>query len=171
MKTKTINVYEYNELSKEAKRRALNDWRNKYDNLFLQSELQGECNELIKNYGIECTSNFPICLYSLSYCQGDGLMFYGTFKWKQYVVDIKHSGHYYHSYSKFIELTDESKEDETDASDEDYKAFEAIYQEICKKLEQQGYDMIESENSEEYFIDMCEANEWTFTSDGVMENL
>ena len=169
MKTTTINLYEVSELSKEAFQKAYEKWREHLDNPFLQPMLNDECNELLKAEGVNCTSNHPVCLYSLSYCQGDGLMFEGDFEWNGYSVSIKHTGHYYHSNSKVIEITDE--EGNTVDTDEPYKAFEVIYQSICKNLEKLGYEMIEYEESEAHFIDDCNTNEWTFEADGTIRNI
>jgi len=46
-----------------------------------------------------------------------------------------------------------------------------MFMEDClRELETYGYDFMEHEDSEENFIEMCEANEYTFTIDGRMEN-
>lgn len=163
--TKTYQVYDYSELSEKAQRRALNKWNDGNDFPMLQSILQDECGELLKEHNIKCTSNFPTVLYSLSNAQGDGLMFEGSFEWEGYEIKISHEGHYYHSHSKSITVTNG---DWKSANDE--KAFEDIYQSVCKKLEKFGYDLIEEETSEERFIDECNENGYTFLEDGTMLN-
>ena len=95
-------------------------------------------------------------------------MFEGEFEWKQYHVSIKHSRHYYHSMSKTIDILNE---EETYAADKEYDLFDRIYQSICKKLENIGYQWIEDEGSEAHFIDECNDNEWTFEKDGTMRNI
>lgn len=55
-------------------------------------------------------------------------------------------------------------------SEAKYRDFENIYQSICVKLVKHGYQIIEDEMSEAHFIDECNANEWTFTEEGVMFN-
>lgn len=160
--TRQIDLYSYQELSPKAKKRALSDWNEHNDMPFLQSMLNDECGQLLKEHGIKCTSNHPVCLYSLSYCQGDGLMFEGSFTWKGQDVQIRHSGHYYHAFSKEI--------DAPSLSEREYAEFDTIYVVICKKLEKYGYQIIEDETSEAHFIDECNENEWTFTSDGKMDN-
>lgn len=166
--TKTFEVYEYSELSKEAKERALNDWNERNDLSILQDILQDMCGEFLREHGIKCTSNYPTVMYSLSNSQGDGAMFEGTFEWKNFNVKIKHQGHYYHSYSKDMDIEDVTGK--TFDYESVYREFEAIYQSICKKLEKYGYDWIEDEQSEAHFIDECNANEWTFTKEGLMFN-
>lgn len=167
MKTTTIKLYEYSELAEEAKKKALDAWNENSDMPFLPSMLQDECGQLLKAHDIKCLSNHPKCLYSLSYCQGDGLMFEGKFEWKDYYAIIKHDGRYYHSNSKTYELVDAEGVEAPQASCD---AFEAIYQDICKKLEKLGYELIAEETSEAHFIDECNANEWTFEANGVMRN-
>lgn len=77
--TKTFEVYDYSELSKEAQKKALDTWNEHNDLFWLGSMLNDECNQLIHEHGIVCTSNHPMCLYSLSHSQGDGVMFEGSF--------------------------------------------------------------------------------------------
>lgn len=176
MKTKTLTLYDYSELSKEAKEVALRKWRENNEYLFLDDFMAHKLHELLEENGIKDkndtskagTRPTPV-YYSLSYCQGDGAMFQGSFKWNGYNVDIKHRGHYYHSYSADVEITDEEgNEPETG---EPLKAFELIYQNICGELEDFGYSTMREEDSEERFIEVCELNEWTFRENGLLENL
>ena len=45
-----------------------------------------------------------------------------------------------------------------------------MYYEICREMEQIGYDEIEYQQSEEVFTEVCEANGYTFREDGTMED-
>lgn len=175
MKTKTINLYEYGELSPEAQKIALEHYReHDFDTYGLQVHLDNEIEALLKNSGIvpvstadrKYDSKYAKIYFSLSHSQGDGVMFEGTFTWKAWTVNIKQSGRYYHSNSKDIELyfNDEPAENEHAKKD-----FETIYQSICKSLETKGYAYIEDMESEEHFIEECNANEWTFREDGTRE--
>ncbi len=168
--TREIELYEYSELSDEAKKKALAKWNEGNDMPFMQSMLNDECNELLRGHGIIRASGNPVCLYSLSHCQGDGLMFEGSFIWSEYRIKVKHSGHYYHSHSKTVDITKIVDGQEIEASEDEYAKFEEIYQAICKKLEKYGYDLIEDETSEAHFIDLCNENAYTFTKAGVMDN-
>ena len=164
MKTTTINLYDYKELDEKARAKALSNWNEDNDFPFLEECMLESLSEQLQKEKIE-----PIkekITYSLGYSQGDGAMFYGSYKWKGYDVEIQHSGNYSHSYSKTIRIEKGEKE----ASEKTYKQFEAIFQNICKTLEKYGYDVIEQEQSEENFIETCEANEYTFESDGTMRN-
>lgn len=169
MKTKTITLYEYSELSPEAKEKALDKWNEYNDDPLMQSHMINLLKEELDERGIKYDTDSIDVRYSLSYCQGDGFMFLGEIDWKDYTVTIKHSGHYYHSDSKTIDMKYDTGEDVSDDEPE-FAEFEAIYQEICKKMEQVGYDNIEYVTSEEYFIEACDVNEYTFREDGTMEN-
>ena len=170
MKTKTINLYSFDELSKEAQEKARVEYNTSkdQDNYLLTEFLEERLQDLLKENKIK-SDNVKI-MYSLSYCQGDGVMFSGNFNWGTWKVDIKHSGHYYHSNSKDIEMyqvDDESIYPEQHTLDK----FEKIYQSICKELEKYGYDIIETEDSMENFKENCEANDFLFTIDGVKTEL
>lgn len=177
MKTKTIKLYEYAELTPEAKEKALAHYReHNFDSYGLQVHLDNEIEVLLEKHGIvpvstadkKCDSKYAKIYFSLAHCQGDGVMFENTFTWKKWTVNIKQSGHYYHSYSKVIELSNDNGDEPTEAEE---GAFEAIYQEICKALEKAGYSYIEDMESEAHFIEECNNNEWTFREDGTREDV
>ncbi len=166
--TKKIDLFNYNELSKEAKEKALSNFRNDNEYDMLTEFLEENLYDLLKNNKI--TSDNAKVMYSLSYCQGDGAMFYGNFEWKKYNITIKHFGRYYHSNSKTIDISTNDQFFD-DASEGDYEKFEKIYQKICHALEKYGYDFIDTENSEQNFIESCESNDWTFLLTGEMYNV
>lgn len=182
MKTKTINLYSYDELSKEAQEKAFKQWRENNDYIFLSDDMNERLHELLEENKIKDVNGEydtvnhvrpkgkAKVLYSLTYCQGDGAMFTGSFEWNGYEIIIKQSGHYYHSYSKTIEMTPEGADYNIAEEAEAYKEFEKIYQSICQQLEEYGYKIIDGEDSNERFVEECEANEWTFTSDGTLES-
>lgn len=173
--TREYNLYTFDELSQEAKDKARAKHIEHNEYYFLSDCMNNRLHELLEDNHVKDLNDTSKAgtkptqvLYSLSYCQGDGAMFEGNYVWNGYTITIEHSGHYYHSNSKNIKITDEEgNEPETD---EPLKAFEVIYQKICKELETFGYRFIEEEDSEERFAEDCEANEWTFLSDGTMMN-
>lgn len=168
MKTTTIQLYSFNELSSQAQQRALDAYNNYNDMPFLSDYLFEYFLEELKTYNIERVDNKQARLfYSLGYSQGDGLMFQGTFKKDGYTITVQHSGHYYHSNSKDITIVDDNGED---APQNTYNDFEDIYQKICKTLEKLGYDYIDSERSIENFQEVCELNNYTFEANGNMRN-
>lgn len=171
MKTKTINLYSLDELSKEAQEQAHAEWIKNNDYSFLNDCLAELLHELLEENNIKDLSTTSTqVLYSLSNNQGDGAMFQGSFQWEEQTISIEHSGRYYHSYSKEITFDDFVGEDKENEEEIIAGKFETIYQSICKKLEKYGYDWIECEDSFESFQSACEANDYTFLSTGEMEN-
>ena len=164
--TKKYKVYTFDELSREAKDRAMQDWIEDDDLPFLQEDMEYKVQELLKENKIE--GDISKVYYSLSHSQGDGAMFEGSFYWKGYSITVKQSGHYYHYNSKTYDIY--SVKTDKIASDAVYEEFEKIYLDICSKLEASGYAYIKYEDSEEAFKESCECNEWTFLLSGVMMN-
>jgi len=173
MEEKTIKVYKYEELSDEAKSKALDDYNDDNDYDFLSDILNEDLIQLLEEAKIENENNDAKLFYSLGYCQGDGVCFEGNFKHKGINFNVKHDGHYYHSNSVDIEAEqiddsdDDLKNDVKEAVIEEAEAeFTEAYKEICDKIEKSGYEEIEHQRSEEAFKDYCEANERTFLENG-----
>jgi len=161
--TKDYKVYTYDELSKEAKERARQDWIEDDELSFLSDDMQYKADELVKEAGIK--GDVSRVFYSLSYCQGDGAMFEGDFEWKDHNIKVRHSGHYYHENSKDIEMTKDGE-----WTDEKEQEFDAIYIDICQELAKYGYDCIETSQSEENIRETFLANDYTFLENGEMFN-
>lgn len=170
--TKKIEVYSFEELDEKAKANALKE---ETDDVmanglwFLDDDLNERLHELLIENSIQDLNDTSKpntkptkVYYSLDYCQGDGCMFEGNFIWNGLNVTIKHSGNYYHSNSKTIEIESPIEEDTKKAE----KEFENIYQSICKTLERYGYDTIEYASSEERAIENFIDNEATFLKSG-----
>lgn len=167
MITKTIELYTIEELKEKyplGYEKAISDMRSDNDYYFLSESIEERLKDLLSENDITEEGDTKV-FYSLSYCQGDGVMFQGDFKWKGNNYAIKHSGHYYHYNSKNIDATDEEGEyiDEQDFND--------LYVSICEQLERYGYDYIEAENEESNIVENCIANDYTFESDGKMNNI
>ena len=162
--TKEINLYTYDELSDKAKEKARNDYNEEDGLSWLPEDLTYKAQELLKDNKID--GEITKVYYSLSYCQGDGAMFEGNFRWKDYTVKIYHTGNYYHENSKNIIILNSENEPVDDYGNE----FNNIYVRICKELAKYGYDCIETSQSEENLKDLFNANDYTFTSDGEMYN-
>lgn len=160
--TKT-EAYTYNELSEQAKERALNDHIEQNEYYFLSDDMAEYLDQLLNEYKLKY-DQLPKVFYDLSHSQGSGAMFEGTVFWKNYTVDIKHSGFYYHYNSKELDIY--STKTGKDAKKEVYEQFNEMYIDICNKLEKYGYGVIEYENSEENFSELCEVNCWEFTKEG-----
>jgi len=175
--TNIYNVYSLEELPKEAQEKAHEQWIRNNDYYFLEEYLNERLCELLEAKDIKHENNKTFGVqYSLGYCQGDGAMFTGEFtykhKGKNYSISVRQSGKYYHYNSKVIVVYSEDGDDIEDGSEywEVEKAFNDDYMSIAKQLEKDGYSYIEYEDSFESFKESCEANEYTFTIDGTMDN-
>lgn len=161
--TKTYKVYKIDELTEKAQEKARKQYNDDIEYPFLQANLRENIHEELKEAGYTELSTI-IFLYSLSHCQGDGLMFEGTIADKKgNTYTIKHSGHYYHERSTTIEARNK-KGDYLDHT----KWNESFYVPLCNKIAQRGYDEIEWLTSMENFIETCEANEYVFLEDGTL---
>jgi hypothetical protein len=166
MQTAKIPVYEYEELSKEAKAKVISHFQKIEEHSSLSEDLTYSVKELLNENKIENVSPLRFKVhYSLSYCQGDGLCFVGAFKWHGYNVMITHSGRYVHSNSVTIGIETRFG---NDAKKEVYEEFKKLYDSICKKAEKQGYEIIEYDNSEEAIKNTIETNDYRFLSDGTL---
>ena len=156
-------VYNFDELSPEAQAHAIDYFRDTEEFTFLGDDMAEELYQMLANNKITYDEP-PKVYFSLGYSQGDGAMFEGTVYWKAWRAKIKQSGHYYHYNSKDIELT--SIKTDKEAPDKTYDEFNELYIEICSKLEKYGYSIIEAMTSDEYIIDMINANEYEFDING-----
>lgn len=164
MKTKTINLYEYNELDQKAKDKALQQWNEYNNDPFMQIDMINQLKEELEERGIKYDTDSIDVRYSLSNCQGDGFMFIGTITWRNVDITITHGDHQYsHMYT--------ARFDYDGLTEAEFEQFKAVYEAICKKMERVGYDHIDYMTSEESFIEACDANEYTFREDGTMENV
>lgn len=195
MKTITItkNIYNYNELSDEAKARAKSDYLNED----IRTE---EFYEMQKEY---LASLFPHSMldlqFSLAYCQGDGANIYGKFAlidflplWEasekekrtiafyieESIDKYKFSENRSYCYScKFIdkkyindfidEFVDKLKikNVKIDIIQRFFNDLLEYFDNLDKTIERQGYDYFYNIADDE-FSDLCDANEWEFLEDG-----
>lgn len=171
MKTKTINLYEYHELSPKAKQKALDEWNRDNADPFMQSHMINLLKEELEERKIKYDVDSIDVRYSLSNSQGDGFMFIGSLEWKGHNVKIEHhDNHYCHMYTAQFDWPDFVGEDKESEEEKIASEFKSEYQDICEKLERIGYAEIEYNESEEAFIETCEANGYTFRENGEMEN-
>lgn len=193
--TKVINLYNYDELSTEAKEKVkgflFNDeLRN---DLFYESVID-ELNSLFPH------SNLNI-QYSLGYCQGGGLNIYGSlracdlldklssnFNKKEfrrlehyiseslYLCSLPYNRRYCYCMANDIDVDDIIIGALEDASYKniDYKLikrFNVLIKNyisgLCKEYERRGYDYLYNISDEEA-AEEAKMNEWLFTEDGVI---
>lgn len=157
----TRSVYLFKDLSEEAKEKARDWYREGNDNPMMQSHMINLLKEKLDERGIKYDVDSIDVRYSLSYSQGDGFMFEGDIEWRKRTIRVKHSGHYYHSKSRSMEVIEGEE-----LSDAEMGQFEAVYESVCDEMERVGYDEIEYENSAENIDEVMEANEYTFTKQG-----
>lgn len=191
MQTVTIEIFKFNELSAEAQKVAIDNYRNSMDEVlyFFKDYVQ----EQLKDEGIELDKRG--LQYSLSYSQGDGLSFAGEFDVlkmvklalpnlseirqniiSQCIYKLRSSGNtgrYCYASSNDVEMEynyncwDEDKYSNLTVLCNTVLEFtQNYYMEICSKFEKQGYADIEYQYSNEAIEDIIIANEYDFTIDG-----
>lgn len=194
MKTKTIKLYTFDELSEEAKKKALEKLYdiNVYDDYWYDDMLE-EFKEDMKKMGYYVENVYFRGFWS----QGDGACFTGSVDILEYVkikklgnkyrkllhyvkdmggsVDITTSGRYYHPETMRFEdniiqmgslYDDEILQQATIIVDLIEKEAREKVDELYERLEEQ-YDYLVSE---EAIIDTIECNDYYFTKDGELEN-
>ena len=171
MKAIETIVYDFRELSKEAKQIAIDKWYEHEDYPMLNDNLFDNFCELATLHGVEY-ENIKL-YYSLSHSQGDGLCFVGILRKNGIDLYLTHTSRYYYAKSvsmEFIQhLPDESIEVAVDDNEDASNLFD-IYISICNALEKIGYAEINYRMNEEEFNELCESNEWTFLPSGIMKN-
>ena len=167
MDTKQIagvrSVFYFDALSKEAREKARDWYREGKDDPMLGSHLCNligeELDERGYTYGGNAEKDIDV-RYSLSYCQGDGLSFVAEVSKDGKTYKITQSGSYSH------EMTMNAVEVLEDGEEEDAPQVLEEMREVAKKIRDAGYAEIEYQNSTEYVDEAINANEYTFTDDG-----
>ena len=161
MTTKTINIYEFDELSEKAQKKAHDNFKDNdlndlsYD---LQIELDYDLDYLLEENNIICTNRSPKIYYSLTNSQGDGVCFTGDYTYDNQDIKITYKGRYNHEYSTDIEGQFKSEVKN--------REFLNLYYSICKQLEKHGYSFLDDQNTIEYFIEHINSNDIVFTEEG-----
>ena len=187
--TKKYKVYNYTELSKEAKE--------KVRGTFGEDDADFTTEQLKEDFAYKLQEDYPyfkeaVFAWSLSNCQGDGLSFSCDVDLEKFidikiskirardkaaileliynVLSVGNTGRYCYAARSDIEF-------EFNVTDKEYpkiekKALEIIekikdyYITACTKLEKQGYNAYEYLYSDEYAKNTSEANEYTFLENG-----
>ena len=161
MKTIILNVYKFNELSEDVQQKVIDKYYENKTYAFLSEDLTESCKEYLKEN--DCNYSGIKLYYSLSNCQGDGLCFIGEVEKNGKRLKLSHNSRYCHAHSVNMEFYDENG-DETDEIQE----LKNIYFDICKKLEDEGYSIIEYRMDTDEFLDISESNNWEYYEDGEM---
>jgi hypothetical protein len=188
MKTITLELFDINELSETAKKKAIEVYRNTNDNYEMEPFKDSSITYL-EELGFEGVR----LSYSLSCSQGDGVNFSAE-KFKgleKMLLEILGEGKEKTAkiIVKNIEVTMKGNEGRyafASKSDVDFdfvpsqrltnienivtgvllEKFENFYMETCKQLEKNGYAEIEYMDSDEYIIDELISNDALFTKEG-----
>ncbi len=148
----TRKVYNFADLSDEAKEKAREWYKENDDMPFLRDVVHESILSELKKRGYEVDDDVQVN-FSLSYCQGDGVCFSGMVEMDAMWYEIRSDGSSY-----ITEVVDESEDESTPVLNE--------MREVAKIAEKAGYAEIEYQNSDEAVDETMEANEYTFTSDG-----
>ncbi len=196
MKTIELKLYSFDELSDEAKEKAIercSDFNIDYD--WYQS-IYDDFTEIAKNAGFDITNIY----FSGFYSQGDGAMFEYNFegnklvfdfidslklsplreKWLKNWVDYsgsgKHSGHYYHEFccshsidfcAGFNYSIAINVNNWIDSFYEEFENFVIeLYRSLCKELYSSLKEEYDYQTSREAIIETIQANDYEFTEDG-----
>jgi hypothetical protein len=161
MKTRTINVYEFSELSEEAKEKAISKWYENEDYPFLEEDLTESLTSLLEQKG--CKFEDICVLYSLSYSQGDGLCFTGSISKDGKELKLTHNYRYYFAKSVEMAFFDKDGEDV-----DENKELQDIYFAVCNEIEKEGYSILEYRMNNTEFSEHCKMNNYEFDEDGNM---
>lgn len=191
MRTIRTKVYNFNELSNEAKAVAIENFKNNQE--VCLDFFNEECTEQIEEAGFFDDVKLQ---YSLSYCQGDGLSFscskvkeslllsffveiLGKNKEKTAKIIIENcifentgnnGNHYCYASKNDIEFICENYKSDIDNIDAIVSQVEnklqILYIDLCKKLENQGYSEIEYQRSDEAVMESLIENGYEFTIEG-----
>ena len=195
MRNVNVNVYEFDELSKDVQEDVIARYRDRLVNV-LNDDLGVIMNSELNNY----TDNLNFELrYSLNCCQGDGVSFTGSVEGKEellalaslvydnkipknilrlinwniiYKIDFARSNyHYVHKYSVQINIIDNYDTNKdychiNSAITEFEKAINKWYSQVCDTMEKFGYDTTENLYSDDNIKSYIEENECEFFIDG-----
>lgn len=195
---RTIEIFDFKELSKEAKNNAITNYIEKYReniqndrNLFFNEDLHYL---LEQEESLFTDAQFS---YSLSYCQGDGLSFTFDLDIMDYLLkyfpnmknslvnviseyclfESKSNHRYSYSHKGQVDLYLDYSECSNYYNLEDVikKVLEHIedrYMEVCSNLEALGYiNIYHWENDKDYIIELIESKEITFFNNGTITNM
>lgn len=159
-------LYTFDELTKEAQEKAINNYREYQDFPWLETDMNNRLEELLLENKI--TSIDVRVRYSFGYSQGDGASFIGDIEWGAYRATITTNSlgsHYTHSKTVYVEKLNSLKTGR-DAPAKKWAELQAIVKKIGDELEVFGYDIIESESSDEAISEVLRDSENEFTEDG-----
>lgn len=154
--TKTIKIYNFDELSEDVKRKLIEkeiEYQHEaYCEDCLESDMKYYANELLKKYFKENKAELKNVYYSLSYCQGDGAMFEFDLYYYNKHVQIQHYGHYYHKYMFIVDDYELTEKQEKQLKEKVLKMFE--------EFENYGWNLVDYRITEAEAIEILQENEY-----------
>jgi hypothetical protein len=187
MRQTTVHLYDIKELKKDARDKAI-EYLRTHEYFGVDSRaIEAAFVTVLNEYGLP-TDNIE---FSLGWCQGDGVAFYGDIDLKKLLkrtgqydrwayllrrYDLSATStrnsfgnHYSHYNTMDVYLERESEYLQQRDRAEGKELWDHVKETVVmvsKKLEQRGYKMIEEHQSEEHIIASAEANEMEFRKDG-----
>jgi hypothetical protein len=187
MRTIDIKLYKIDELTEEARARAIHKYKMDIDYPFLKEDMTEHAHHLLLGDIKESADSHFQVYYSLSWSQGDGACVVGEYYFHEYLTKIgktghplflyckeqnaklviKHRGNYYHEMSMVFETM------LSDDTDENLAKLETLETEMieftrsqCKGLSYYGYRHIEFEDSNDAILENIRANDYEYWEDG-----
>lgn len=144
--TKTFNVYNFNELSKEVQKKVIEREEKEIRELeiedFLKEEMEFYAQQLLEeNFGDKAI--FKNVYYGLNYCQGDGAMIEFELAYYGKNLIIQHDSNCYYYHANSFEIVELDKE----LTKKQYETLKEKIYNINKELEKYGYDFIEGDRT------------------------
>ena len=195
MRNVNVNVYEFDELSKDVQDEIIARYRDRLVNV-LNDDLGHIMNRELNNY----TDNLDFELsYSLGYCQGDGVSFTGNVEGKEELLTLaglvygdkipknilrlinyniiyevnfaRCNYHYVHKYTVQANIIDNYNMNKdyyhiSRAMTDFENAINEWYYQTCDTLEEFGYDTIEILYGDDNIKSFIAENDFEFFSDG-----
>jgi hypothetical protein len=164
MKIVELKLYEFNELSDNAKEKARNWYKegNNYD--FLDEFITDFVTERLQEIGFFVDD--LVVSYDLGYSQGDGASFTAKLTKGLESYEVNRSDSRYSHYMTICEVYHE----DADGNIIDEPELLETMRQIAKDAEKAGYEYIEAEDSDESVDENITANEYTFEADGTRRN-
>jgi hypothetical protein len=191
--TRTYIVYKFEELSAKAQENAITLLREQEYESFPSERLEESFVGYLKEWGYPSDD----IRFSLSYCQGDGVAFYGRIsdwdillpricpdkpglsqiieEWDVSISIAGKSNHYHHHKSMMVVMEYDQGNDypvPIEVVEALNKLTRCIEEDVCdrsKELERLGYLDIEHSMKEEVIKEAIEANQWRFLEDGRLD--
>jgi hypothetical protein len=184
-------VYQFSELSEDAKAKAISEYLESQDyraDIFKEYVIEN----LENSYGLENLDT----TFSLSYSQGDGLCIFGKitetelygekfrsiafegideadvvpFQERECIWEVEfHKFTHHYNHEKTVEISIDNccelTQEEGVIADKMLENIKKWYFKFCKEWKKNGYEFF-YEMDENYFTEICEANDYWFKEDG-----